>query len=315
MFFGEWLIYCILALVFYGAVNVLDTFFVEEEIYENANEGIIVGSIFKILGFIIVGGLFFDQFMTVDFLNAVLAILAGLFLSAAFWFYFRAAFVYNDLSLVQIFWNLSVPLIAIIGWFFLDEKFSFINYFGMVLVVLGAGFVSFSKEGVPPTFKKFLLLNIPLIILYSFSETVMKYVEEWGNIDFWASFPYVCLGQVVFGIILLAINYKKIKKDKLYERIIGGNTHLFVFSEFLELGGMFFMMLAIAKTPAVVFYAVMETFMPLVVIMMTGIAGYIMNFLGKSESLKNIYKNNHIAGIKVKILAVIAMAIGIYFMR
>lgn len=315
MFFGEWLIYATLAIACWGAVNVLDTFFVEEEIYENASEGMIVSSLFKIVGVLLVGGLFFAEAMKLSPTNIGLSMLGGALLSSAFWFYFRAAFLYNDLSLVQIFWNLSIPVIAFLGWRILDEKLNTYSYYGIAAIIFGAICISLSRKSFNVDFGKFFMINIPLVILYSLSQIVMKYVEEVGGVDFWGSFPYVCLGQVVFGIVLLICKWDDVQQDYLFERVYNGNWKLFISSEIIELVGLFFMMLSIAKTPAIAFHAVTEAFMPLMVIALTGITGVIMKAMGKSESLSEVYKNNHTAGIWSKVFATVVMAVGIYLME
>lgn len=314
MFFGEWLIYAILALVGWGAVNVMDTFFVEEEIYENATEGMIISSLFKAVGFFVVYGLFYKEAISVDLVNILLSILGGALLSGAFWFYFRAAMMYNDLSLVQVFWNLATPIVAVISWYVLDDKLEVTTYIGMGIVVIGAMLISFSRKSMNVELGKFFLLNIPLVILYSLSEVVIKYVEVSG-IDFWASFPYICLGQFLFGLQLLIFNWDSVQQNRLFERVSSGNWKLQIFSETVELGAFFFMMLSIAKTPAIAFHAVTEGFMPLVVIGVTGIAGFCMKKLGKSKSLSEVYKNNHTAGIWGKVFATVVMAVGIYFIE
>lgn len=315
MFFREWLIYAVMAMACWGGVNVLDTFFVEEEIYDNANEGIIISSLFKIIGFFLVGGIFFEEAIGIGFDNAFLAMMAGVMLSVAFWFYFKAAFLYNDLSLVQIFWNLSIPLIAILSWILMGEKLQVISYLGIGIVFFGAVIVSFSKESANICLEKFFLIIIPLVICYSFAEIIMKYMEEVKTVGFWGSFPYVCLGQFLFGTVLLVFDWKAFRSKHLFRRVVYGNWRLFVLSEIIELGGVFFMMLAIAKTPSVTLFSVTESFMPLVVIVMTGLTGFIMKFLGKSDSLNVVYKKNHIAGIWGKILATVVMAVGIYLIE
>jgi drug/metabolite transporter (DMT)-like permease len=312
MFFGDWLIYSTLALVCWGGVNVLDSFFVEEEVYENASEGMIVSSLFKILGTILVGGFFYQGIFDVGYSNIIFAMSGGALLSSAFWFYFKSAFVYNDLSLVQIFLNMTIPIVTILGIVFLGEELSLNSYIGIGIVFLGAMSIYFSENIPKVKLRTVLLLNIPLVILYSLSELVVRYVEEIKMADFWLIFPWICMGQFLFGLVLLFFNRKAVLKNKLFQRVASGNLKLFVFSEMLELLGLFFMMLAIARTTSVAFYTVAESFMPIVVVVMTGVSGYLMFVFKKGDSLQNIYKNNHLNGFWLKAFATTVMALGIY---
>jgi drug/metabolite transporter (DMT)-like permease len=224
-------------------------------------------------------------------------------------------FKYNDMALIHVFWGLSTPVTAVLAWFFLKEDLGMASYAGMAIIVVGAVLLSFSKKSLKCNLASFSLMMIPLVVFYSLSEVVMKHVEEGLHGDFWATFPWVCVGQVIFGLILLAVRYKKVKEEKLFQRITNAkNRNLFVISEMFELLGTFFMMLSIAKTPSVTYFAVMDSFLPLMVIILTGITGSVMILLGKSKSLSVVFKENHLAGIVAKVAAIMMMAFGVYVM-
>lgn len=315
MFLGEWLIYAVLFLAFFSAVNVMDTFFIAEEIYKNSSEAMIVSSLFKVIGFAVVGMFFFKETFTLSLEGILFSILGGFLLSTSFLFCCIALFKYNDMALIHVFWGLSTPVTAVMAWFFLNEDLGTIAYAGMIIIVVGACFLSFSKKSLKCNLGSFSLLMVPLIVFYSLSEVVMKHVEENLHADFWGTFPWVCVGQIIFGLILLIANYKKLKVDKFFQRIAEAkNRNLFVISEAFELLGTFFMMLSIAKTPSITYFAVMDSALPLMVIILTGMTGAVMILLGKSRSLDKVFRENHLAAIFVKILAVLVMLIGVYVM-
>ncbi|HCU70713.1 MAG TPA: hypothetical protein DIC35_03075 [Candidatus Moranbacteria bacterium] len=315
MFFGEWMLYAIPFLMFFSAVNVMDTFFIAEEIYKDAYETMIVSSLFKIIGIIIVGAVFFKETLALPLEVIALSVLGGILLSISFLFCSMSLFKYNDMALIHVFWGLSTPVTAVMAWFFLKEDLGIASYLGMAVIIVGAGLLSFSKKSLKCNLGSFSLMMIPLIVFYSLSEVVMKHVEEGLHADFWATFSWVCVGQVIFGLILLAVRYGKVKERKLFQRIANAkNRNLFVISEMFELLGTFFMMLSIAKTPSVTYFAVMDSFLPLMVIILTGTTGSVMIMLGKSKSLSVVFKENHLAGIAAKVAAIIMMAFGVYVM-
>lgn len=156
---------------------------------------------------------------------------------------------------------------------------------------------------------------IPLILFYSLSEVVMKHVEEGMDADFWATFSWICVGQVLFGFVILAIRYKKVCENKVLRRLSQAkNRNLFAISEVFELAGTFFMMFAIAKTPSISYFAVAESFMPIFVIILTGSTGLIMNLLGRSQSLTEVFKENQLPGAGMTVFASFVMASGVYLM-
>lgn len=310
--FGEWLIYAIISLILWGFVNAIDTFFVAEECYHNADEIIVVSSLFKIIGTAVVGGIFYQDMIKVDVINMLVAMGAGALLSFAFWFQIRATFMHNDNSLIHVFWNLSTPLITVLGWVMFEEQLSVTEYIGIGIVTIGAFIISFAKNEMEVDFWSFLYMIIPMIILYSFGEILGKYTEEIGKVDFWGSFPFVCLGQFAFGICLAISKRKSLSITDLWSRTMSGNWKLFLISETTELSALFFMMLAIAATPAIAYYATAEAFLPLIVIAVTAVVRTALNYFDRGFAFQNVFETNHMSGLTRKICATVIMAYGIY---
>lgn len=306
--FGEWLIYAVASIVCWGLINVLDSYFVESKIYENMWDGMIVSSLYKVLGVALIGGIFFTKVLEISLMNAFLAMLGGALISAAYMSYFAAILYYNDTPLIQVAWILSSPLVVVLGWLFLGEEFSTKTYIGMGIVFLGAFAISFSKDSFKCKLTKFALLLMPMVILYSVSEVLMKYVEELRNVGFGQSFPFLCLGQVLFGMVLLVIR----RNPKQIGRIIKKNFGLFFFSEALELLGLFLMQLGIAKAPSISFFGVVEAFMPVMVIALTGISIFFLKIFKRGDTLKKIYEENMLSGLSAKIIATVIMMVGVY---
>ncbi|EKE11549.1 MAG: hypothetical protein ACD_15C00062G0001, partial [uncultured bacterium] len=316
MFSGEWVVYMVMSLVCFGGVNVMDTFFIKEEIYEDVYEIIIVSSLFKAIGIILVGSIFFAEALALSWNVILFSMLGGALLSLSFLFCGIALFEYNDMSLIHVFWGLSTPVTTVMAWFFFEENLGMMSYIGIGVIVFGATLMKFSKKSLQCGLEKFfLLLMVPLIVFYSLSEVVMKHVEEGMGADFWATFAWVCAGQVVFGLLIMIVRYKKIRDAKLLRRIAQAeNRNLFCISEIFELAGVFFMMFAIAESPSVSYYAVAESFMPIIVVILTGATGVIMNFLGKSQSVAEVFRENHLPGVGMTILASFVMAGGVCLM-
>ncbi|KKP79769.1 MAG: hypothetical protein A2271_00490 [Candidatus Moranbacteria bacterium RIFOXYA12_FULL_35_19] len=307
--FGEWLIYAVASIVCWGLINVLDSYFVESKIYKNMFDGMIVSSLYKVWGVALVGGIFFTKVLEISLINALLAMLGGALISMAFLSYFAAMLYNNDSPLVQLAWNLSSPLVVVLGYVFLKEEFSIKAYVGMGIIFLGAFVISFSKDSFKGKFSKLMLLLVPLVVLYSTSEVLMKYIEEVRNVEFEQSFPFLCLGQVLFGSIILIIRRKSIEN---IGKIIKKNWALFFSSEALELLGLFLMQLGIAKAPSISLFGVVEAFMPAMVILLTGVSIFLLKIFKRGDTLKKIYEENMLSGIRAKIIATAIMMVGVY---
>lgn len=313
MLLGTWLVWALLSLLCWGLVNVLDSFFVESEgIYHDPYEGMIVSSLYKIVGALIFGAIFFTSAIQISTTGALVSITGGMILSAAFMFYFYTLFYHNDTSLVQLFWNLSIPIIVLLAWFFLGEDLGAKTYIGIAVVFAGALSISYSKDAFKCDLKKFSLLMLPMVFLYSVSEVLMKYLEDALHAGFSQSFAYFCLGQALFGLILLSFRWKQVRKNGLVKRMLKSNLKLFITSESLELGGIFFMLLAIAQTPSVSLFGTMEAFMPILVIILTGVSAFFLKIFGRGKTLGNLYDNNLSSGLPIKIIATVIMMIGVY---
>lgn len=313
MLFGEWLVYAVISIFCWGMINVLDSYFVGcEDVYRDEYEGMIISSLYKIIGVAIVGGFFFTKVIDISLVNALLSMLGGILISTAFMFYFFAVFYHNDLSLVQVFWNFSTPLVVVLAWVFLGEELNTNAYIGIGIVFLGSIVISFSKNQFKDKLGKLFMILIPMIVFYSVSEVLMKYLEEGRHVEFGQSFPFLCLGQVLFGIILLIVRWRKIQGTGFIKRMAGQNWFLFLSSEGLEITALFFMQLAIVKTPSVSLFGAMEAFMPLMAILLAGASVFILKFFKRENVLKKVYSENMVSGLTAKIIATAMMMVGIY---
>lgn len=191
------MIYAIASIACWGFVNVLDSYLIERKIWENCWDGMVISSQFKIFGVLIFGGLFFGRVIEISYTDAFLSIMGGALISSSYIFCFATMLYYNDVPLVQLVWNLSSPLVVVRGYFFLGKAFSSRTYFGMAIVFLGALAISFSKDSLNCRLSRFALLLIPMVVFYSVSEVLMKFVEETRNVELGQSFPFLCLGQVL----------------------------------------------------------------------------------------------------------------------
>ena len=308
--FGEWLFYAVASIVCWGLVNVLDSYFIENKTYENIWDGTIVSSLYKIIGVVIMGGIFFTKVIEISLMGALLSMLGGALISAAFLFCFAAILYHNDMSLIQVVWNLSSPVVVVMGWFFLGEKFAPMAYVGMIIVFAGSFIVSFQKESFKCNLGKLLLFLIPMVLLYSVSEVLMKYVEM-QKVDFELWFPFVCLGQVLFGSTILIFR----QNPKHIGGLIKKSWHLFFSSEALELVGLFLMQLAIAKVPSIALFGVVESFMPVMVVVLTGMCIFLLKIFKRGKTLERVYEENMLAGLPVKIIATAVMMMGVYLIR
>src|SRR3989339_52336 len=225
---SNWLIVAFLAPMSWALVNIIDVYFVEE-IYRDEVDGTIISGIFQILPWIIIFPLFninISDYFSINFGyyssnkmqfsffmhdSLLYSLMGGLLFSLVFYFYYRALFRQNDVSLVEIFNNLSVVIIPFVAYIFFREKLSFIGYVGMGITLLGAMMLmgdSIVKKNISfsllsTMFACALFLSLSLV----FEEHAYSILNVQGldNSGFWAGFFFFSLGVFVGSIIFAVV--------------------------------------------------------------------------------------------------------------
>lgn len=303
----NWLVLAFVAPFLWAVVFVIDTYLIDG-VYEDEFDGAIVVGIFQTVPwlFVLAGVI---PFLPLDGVPTALAVLAGALLLFSFFFYFKALFVLNDATLMQILWNFSVPLVPFLSWVIAGEALLPIHYIGIGTAFLGITIFSLEKKKPTHKFSKILVTMSLAVLFMSLSMVVSKRAYELSP-SFWSTFLLFSLGMTMAAGLLVFIDRKKISERVIrIIRINRGYFLVFLLSEGLSTVGVLTSQGAISLTPSVSFVAVIESLVPMF--------GMVVSFIlilflktKKQDSIRQIYQQQFV-GLWKKVFAMILITIGI----
>lgn len=305
---NNWLLISFVAPFLWALVNLIDVYF-SKEVYQDEYDGAIVSGFFQVVPWLTV------PFVGVIFPDAgtmLLAIAGGLFFCAAMFFYFKAIFATWDASLLQIFWNLTAILVPILTFFILREKLTNFQYLGILTTFIGATLLSFHRGIRRNNFKRFLLIMSGAIFFLSISMIVQDVV--YSKTEFFGGLLFFALGYFIGSLFILNINKKKSAK---YLFLLSRKYFFwFVGIESINLAAIIFSQRAISISPSVSFVAVIESFVPAFILLLSLVifVAFSLFPFGNKSTIRLIYKEQ-IVGMVSKIAAVLIMAFGIYLLN
>ena len=318
-FKSHWLAVSFLAPILWAMINIVDVYFVDG-IYKDELDGTIISGLFQILPWPIILLLTGFDLKDVVGLGAsdsgivFLTLFSGILYALSLFFYFKALFKKNDVSLLQILWNLTIIAVPFLSFLFFRETLSFMEYAGMAVVLFGASALSFNTEIRNNFSKKYFGIMLGAVLLLSLSMILQgqaydQLFNTHGSEGFWLGFFLFSLGSFTAGLFLAIFTKRNpfILIKKYYK--------IFIVVE----GGSFFGIMASQKAldiaPSASFVAVIETFVPVFILVYSLIILFLFSVLAKkkNEVVKRIY-SEQIGGIWIKILAIVIMAAGVYLM-
>ncbi len=302
---NNWLIIAFLAPMLWALVNLIDVYFVKD-IYQDEYDGAIISGFFQIAPWLLVP---FLGLSMPDRSTTILALLGGLLFSAAMLFYFKALFITGDVSLIQIFWNLTAILVPILAFIFLKERLSGLQYTGIITTFLGATLLSLSGNIRRNNFSRFLIIISGAIVLLSLSMVVQEHVYQ--KTEFISGLLFFALGYFIGSLIIL--NFTKSKSVSYLYQLSKKYFFWFFLIESINLGAIIFSQRAISISPSVSFVAVIESFVPAFVIFFSVLLllSYPAYSFGKKKVIKIIYREQF-TGLPLKTVSIATMAFGIY---
>jgi drug/metabolite transporter (DMT)-like permease len=306
----------------WALVNIIDVYFVDG-VYKDELDGTIISGLFQILPW------FFLVFLlNVDFgriidrgpagnifgINSILWIsfVGGVLYTSAFYFYFKALFNHNDVSLLQILWNLTVIAVPVLSFILLKESLPIYKYIGMGVTFAGATMLSFNPEIRKKLSRRYIFIMLGAVLFLSVSmilqERAFSLLDElFGNDGFWFGFLFFGIGAFITGVLFsIYSNRNPLPLIRKYYKI-------FIIGEGIYFLGNLFSQRAIDLAPSVSYVAVIETFVPVFVLAFSLIIIFIFYHLFKVKSgvIKRIY-SEQASGIWIKIFATVVMAVGVY---
>lgn len=294
----------------WSLVNLIDVYFVND-VYQDEYDGTIISGLFPIFPwiFVVIGFLPF-QFPHEQWPFFFLS--GGLFLMANF-FYFRSLFRKNDAVLIQILWNLTVPLTLIFSWLLVHEKLLARQYVGITVVLFGITYLSLQEKSDEWNIKEVLKNSIPASIFLALSLVVSGIAYKGSDVSFMSGYLVFSLGMVAVALLINVLSKKSFK-----ERISGITTlskkyfMVFFFAELLALAGTITSQRAINLSPSSSFVATIESLSPIFVM----IFSLLIVFFGKTIlrgrfDVEALYLEQT-GSLRQKLVAIVTVAIGIY---
>lgn len=307
----NWLFIALIAPALWALVNLIDVYFVES-VYKDEYDGAIIAGLFQILPWIVViFGWWKFQF---SFSGSVYLFGAGITFLYAVFFYFRALFSKNDASLIQILWNLTVPLTLFLGWLLYGDTLSQFQYIGCLLVFLGIFCLNFKKTF---TWEELRSLRNPMFFAISFLSLYMLFSEKGHNAattGFVNAYLIFSLGNVFGALTLLA--YKWTESRERFRHITRlSRKYFFVFltAETIALLGTMLSQRALDLAPFAGLVATIESLSPIFVMLWSLLLVLVLYWFKQRSTMQKIYQEQ-IYGYSVKILVSIIIAVGVYFL-
>lgn len=305
----NWFLLALCAPALWAIVNLIDVYFVED-IYDGPLDGLMLSGFFQIVPWIAVPfGIL--EFRSLPVFSVVLFLFGGFLYMGAFYFYFKALFQKNDVSLAQVLWTLSLPLVPIFSWATLGERLDWIQYVGIFIAFLGGFFLSMDSSiragGFWSIARIMFLANVSLAA----SMVIQSYAYDLvGEDGFWSGYLLFSLGAFLVAPLVWAVKVRNLKVLHLARRY----WFVFLMSEGLALLGFLCSQRALSLSSSPSFVAVLETLIPAFV-MVFSIFLVVLFRMFRLQTLfaEDIYRNQF-RGAFAKIASTGVIAVGIYLL-
>lgn len=293
-----------IAPILWAFVVLLDIYFTQKA-YSEATEGTIISGLYQGIVLLAIpfvgyswpssGWMFFASGM--------------LFLFSCHW-YLRSLVIGGDGPIAQIIFNLCIILVPLFAWIFLGEHLRGMQYMGIALAFLGGFVLSWDEKIVERHLGRIVKNMFPAVIALSLSMTLQKEGFA-GTSDFTSGFLTFSFGVIFAALIAFFIHPKR--KDMVY-RLINLTRrywHSFVLGETLSVIAIFSSSYAISLSPSISFIIVIESLVPIFVMIFSVVLARLFLFLKRSEY--RILFDDQVTGITGKIIATLIIALAIYF--
>jgi uncharacterized membrane protein len=305
-----WLLIACIAPALWAIVNLIDVYFVES-VYTDEYDGAIISGLFQVFPWILVGvGLWEFEFSSA---GAWYLFAAGACFSWSVFFYFRALFSHNDASLIQILWNLAVPLTLFLAWFFYDAALIPYQYVGVLIILLGVSFLNFRNTF---TWSSIWALRKPMFFAVIFLSINFLFSEQGYNASttsFLNSYLIFALGNIFAALVLLSIKFSESLKRLQHISSLSKKYFLvFLGAEAIALVGTIFSQRALDIAPSAGLVATVESLSPVFVMAFSALLLATLYVTNRRSKVAHQVYHDQLQGYWVKIASSFIIAIGIY---
>ncbi|MGB2791020.1 MAG: hypothetical protein WBC29_00510 [Candidatus Moraniibacteriota bacterium] len=306
----SWFLFATAGAIIGAVVQIIDMYLREDGIFSHPLEPTIVSGVMQAMLWVSIPFVGFEY--PESGLIAGLAVLGGLFHIASLFFYFKGVFSFGDMSVISMLWNLLVAMVPILAFVLLGERLSALEYFGILLLFVGALTLSFSEgvdTGLLPSVSKQMLIAV---FLMGLSMVCLKGVYE--HTTYWGGYLFYNFG-IVGGGVLGYIFFLPRRTRRQLHHTFRSFFFFFLGIEFLQLSGEFFSNLATSLGPVSLVSAA-ESLQPLfIVIIALGIflAGKALPW--NQLKLLRPMCLAQFQGLRVKVVAMVIMIFGVYLIQ
>jgi len=303
----NWLLVALIAPCLWAVVAIIDTHFVHG-VYEDEYDGTVISGVFQLLPWLLVPlGVIGFTYPGTEI--ALIALSAGGFLLLSFFCYFKALFVSNDSALMQIFWNVSVLVVPFFAWLLIGEVLASVHYAGIGVAFLGIMLLNFDGKVKGIGFFRIALPMLEAVVFLSFSMVVARMAYELTS-DFWSIFLLFSVGAAIAALLILVIGKRNpFRRAKKIVELSRKYLLFFIIAEGLSIVATLTSQKAISIAPAVSFVAVIESLVPVFVMLISFIIVFVFRNFRKVDVIP--YRNQF-SDAGIKILALLFIAVGIY---
>lgn len=305
-----WFLFALAGAGIGAVVQIIDMYLRQDEVFSHPIEPTIVSGTMQAMLWLSLPFVGFEY--PSSGLVAGLAVIGGVLHIASLFFYFKVVFSFGDMSVISMLWNLLVAAVPILAFVLLGERLDALEYFGILLLFVGALALSFAEgvdTGLLPAVSKYMLVAV---FLMGLSMVCLKGVYEHST--YWSGYLFYNFGIVGGGIA----GYVFFLPKRYRRRFHGTFRSFFLFFlgiEFLQLAGEFCSNLATSLGPVSLVSAV-ESLQPVFIVFMA--AG--LFFIGKLFPWRRIRVlrpmcREQFQGMRVKMVAMALMAFGVYLIQ
>lgn len=303
----NWLLLAFIAPFLWAIVAVLDTYFVHG-VYKDEYDGAVISGLFQFLPWILVpfGVVSFSFLPWRDMV--VMLVAGGLFLISSFT-YFRALFVSNDSTIMQILWNLSVLFVPLMAWIMLGEHLGLVHYIGIGLAFIGISIFFMDSTLRRQGLSQILWLMLLSVSCLSISMVLSRDVYD-NTSNFMSAFLVFSLGATLTSLSILVFD-KLTMKDRIAGIIALSRSYLIIFilAEGLAIVGTLTSQKAIEISPSVSFVATIESLSPVIVMFLSLFLVFAFKVFGRAEYEATYQEQYKHFGVKIASLVIIVSGI------
>lgn len=281
----NWLQLAFIAPILWAAVALLDTYFVHC-VYVDAMDGTVISGLFQSTPWLLLP-LGLVQFHSPGMAATALALVAGALFLLSFLAYFTALFVANDGALMQLLWNLTVLVVPFVAWLLIGEQLSANHYVGIALAFVGLAAFAIGPgakpKGAAPIARAMLAAVALLALSMVASKQAYHLATDVVGDDFWSVFLLFCTGASATTLLLLGRRgwRSTALQAQRFGRLGWRYFAVFLMAESLSLIATLASQRAIDLAPAVSLVAVIESLVPVFVMLLSLLLAPLLRHTGR----------------------------------